>query len=75
MQQVQFAAAATSEDHECSSATEGDWIIFRCRRCPDYERWLNSRTGEMRAWNVKPDVRHFGHQMPIEHRVRPGYLH
>ena len=75
MQEVEIGPPSGPDHHECTSTTEGDWIIFRCRRCPDYERWLNSHTGETRAWNVRPELRHSGHLVPIEYQVRSGYLH
>jgi hypothetical protein len=33
--------------HSCTSHIEGDWIIWRCPICIDYERRLNVVTGKM----------------------------
>jgi hypothetical protein len=74
MQEVEFGPPPGSDQHTCSSTVEGDWVVFRCRRCPDYERRVNWRTGATRASNVRPDVPHFGNHVPLEHQVRSGYL-
>ncbi|HFA48865.1 MAG TPA: hypothetical protein ENJ95_07600 [Bacteroidetes bacterium] len=36
-------------DHKCYSEQEGDWVVFRCPLCPDYERRIHSKTGEMKT--------------------------
>lgn len=38
---------ASEDSHKCYSETEGDWIVFRCPVCEDYERRINIKTGEM----------------------------
>ena len=36
-----------TQTHECTGFREGDWMIFKCTICHDYERRLNWRTGRM----------------------------
>jgi hypothetical protein len=48
------------DQHECDSVTEGDWIIFRCPICKDYERRINAVTGDMRVKNGSSTFRHSG---------------
>ena len=48
------------DQHECDSVTEGDWIIFRCSICEDYERRINTVTGETKVKNGSSSVRHTG---------------
>jgi hypothetical protein len=45
------------DQHECDSVTEGDWVIFRCPICKDYERRINADTCEMRVKNKSFAVR------------------
>jgi hypothetical protein len=56
------------DQHECDSVTEGDWIIFRCSICKDYERRINTVTGETKVKNGSTTVRHSG----IHFNSRPG---
>ena len=56
------------ENHQCQSYRDGDWIIFRCPECADYERRLNWRTGEMMVRNSRPEINHFGRYEPTEYR-------
>jgi hypothetical protein len=75
VQNVEIGPPWGPDHHKCTSTVEGDWIVFRCRHCPDYERRVNSRTGASRASNVRADVRHSGYHVPVEDQVRSGYLH
>ena len=75
MQEVAFGPALGPDHHECTSTRSGDWIIFRCPRCLDYERRLNWRTGASHARNVRPDLRHSGRHVPIEYQADSRYLH
>ncbi|HGY54844.1 MAG TPA: hypothetical protein ENK44_04000 [Caldithrix abyssi] len=52
--------------HECESHRDGDWIIFRCPLCPDYERRFNWRTDEMKVKGDHPRVSHSGKYYPHE---------
>jgi hypothetical protein len=75
MKQVEFGSPEGPDHHECTSTRVGDWLIFRCPLCPDYERLLNWRTGASHARNVRPDLRHSGRYVPIEDRVTSRYVH
>jgi hypothetical protein len=60
------------DQHECDSVMEGDWIIFRCRICPDYERRINTVTGETEVKNDSTIVRHTGrhiHSSPGDYKM------
>lgn len=46
--------------HHCTSHIEGDWIVWRCPICPDYERRLNVKTGKMTVKKGDTEVRHQG---------------
>ena len=35
------------KNHKCTSEQEGEWIVFRCDLCPDYERRMHLKTGKM----------------------------
>jgi len=54
------------EHHHCQATRDGDWIIFRCPQCRDYERRLNWRTGETKARNVSATIDHNGSYFPRE---------
>lgn len=46
--------------HQCTTLRDGDWIIWRCHLCPQYERRLNARTGEMKVNRGGSDAQHTG---------------
>jgi len=56
------------EIHSCKSYRDGDWIIFYCPICIDYERRINWRTREMKSRNVKDNVKHLGNYIPHEYK-------
>jgi hypothetical protein len=61
MREINFSFNNPGHDqHECDSVKEGDWIIFRCPLCKDYERRINAITGEMKVKNGSSAVRHLG---------------
>jgi hypothetical protein len=61
MQEIKFSFNNVEYDqHECDSVTEGDWVIFRCPICRDYERKINAVTGEMMVKNASTTFRHSG---------------
>jgi hypothetical protein len=41
----------SSEDgkHKCSSKREGDWVVYSCPHCPDFQKRINLKTGEMES--------------------------
>lgn len=55
---------ADAETHACQSRVEGDWIIFTCPDCPDYERRYNYKTKEMQVKHASVDINHVGQFIP-----------
>ena len=57
-----------AEEHRCESYRDGDWIVFTCPLCLDYERRLNWRTGNMTAKDQTPiHIQHSGEYFPTEY--------
>lgn len=50
--------------HQCEHRREGDWVIFTCPYCEDYERKINTKTGEMKAKKTWTDIPHQGLAVP-----------
>ena len=52
--------------HKCYSEKKGEWIIFRCPVCEDFERKVHSITGEM-ITTIDPDNTHlhYGTHVPV----------
>jgi len=48
---IEFNASEDGK-HICESVKVGDWIIYTCPLCPDYERRYNPKTGEMKSKNL-----------------------
>ena len=46
--------------HSCTVSLDGDWIVWRCPFCRDYERRLNWQTGEMSVRRGGSAARHCG---------------
>jgi len=63
---VDFNPRPDFDQHESQGTRNGDWIIFRCPKCPDYERRLNWRTGETKSRNLSPEINHNGRYFPHE---------
>ena len=64
-----------SERHECEAREEGGWIIYHCPLCPDYERRVNVRTGDMEAKNMKAGIDHSGSYVPEDFGTPSGWVH
>lgn len=56
----------SANQHVCQSQRDGDWIIFTCSKCPDYERRVNWRTGQMSVTHGLLHVAHIGTHLPAE---------
>ncbi len=69
MHEVDFSFGSGYNHHECDSVTDGDWVIFRCPICEDYERKINVVTGETIAKNISSIVSHSGRHLPSQHRA------
>lgn len=48
-----------NDSHHCTSHVDGDWIVWRCPICLEYERKFNVKTGEMKV-KGKTEFRHQG---------------
>lgn len=57
---IKFPNSDGSEHHECESYSDGEWIVFFCPLCKDYERRFNRRTGKMKVKNSKENINHSG---------------
>ena len=68
MDGINIPFSPDTTNHVCTSQRTGDWIVFRCHQCEDYERRINWRTGEMKVQDTNPDVAHFGSHFPEEYK-------
>lgn len=51
--------------HNCQGHQEGDWLVFTCSLCKDYERRINYKTGEMKTRaGENPEMLHIGTFQP-----------
>lgn len=67
MLNINFDPGEVVEAHECTAHRVGDWIIYRCEQCPEYERRYNWRTGEMKVRHSKKQCLHKGSYFPEEY--------
>jgi len=52
--------------HKCDVKLEGDWLVFTCDKCPEFERRINKVTNEMRSkYNPENPNRHNGNCAPM----------
>jgi hypothetical protein len=52
--------------HSCVATREGDWAIFKCPICEDYERRINLKTGEMKTKiGIENTIMHNGTMVPV----------
>lgn len=42
-----IAESALQTVHHCETKKEGDWTVYTCKRCPTYERKINTATGQV----------------------------
>ena len=58
----------SKKDHQCTVNTEGNWLVFRCPICSDYERRIHTKTGEMKTkgGTQGSSIKHYGSY------IRPG---
>ena len=64
-QELTFSAPTPEHTHPCTSERHGDWLVFRCAQCPDYERRINWKTGEMQVRGGRPGIMHRGMHLPL----------
>ena len=66
---LKWNASDKEETHQCVAERDGDWITFKCPKCPDYVRRMNYKTGEMIAPKVKEGknfrYKHSGMHIPV----------
>lgn len=48
------------ETHKCTSYKEGDWIVFKCPFCPQYERRMNLINRRMKTKGSSENILHIG---------------
>lgn len=53
------------EHHECVGVYEGDWEVYRCPLCPEYERRFNRKSGQMLVCGQSLAIRHSGSCSPF----------
>jgi hypothetical protein len=64
MYQIEIGSSKGPEHHKCKGSLEGDWIVFKCPICQDYERRINRTTGEMKVFNQRSFINHSGMHFP-----------
>ena len=37
------------DSHKCQTSLDGNWVVFTCPLCEDYERRVNRVTGEVKS--------------------------
>ena len=47
--QFEFSQREAAGRHRCEARREGDWAIFTCPLCNDFERRMNLKTGKMQT--------------------------
>ena len=66
MLEINFEMDSKYGYHECVSVVEGEWAIFRCPICKNYERRINMLTGETKVKDLSSIVRHSGRHIPSQ---------
>ena len=51
---------SNTQKHHCYTEQKGNWVIFRCKECPQYERRMNLITGRWISINTNSEVTHSG---------------
>ena len=65
---LDFQPGGKAGKHECKAEVQGDWVVFRCPHCPDFERKIHRQTGEMLTQRDPNNmVGHYGTYM------KPGF--
>lgn len=54
------------EFHTCESRREGNWLVFTCPQCIEYETRFNIQTGERISHPIAdPTIFHQGTHIPV----------
>ena len=67
MYEIEIKSSKDPGHHECTASREGDWDVYRCPICKDYERRINRLTGEMKVSNPNAHFRHSGFNLTNPH--------
>jgi hypothetical protein len=62
------------ESHECTSSIEGEWIVFRCPVCEDFERRIHLRTKKMKS-KISPYNPYQHHGLYLRPGLNPDLYH
>lgn len=74
MDELNFSLPLGSENHKCESTQEGDWIVYRCPICKNYERRINWRTKEMKVKQSNSRFLHSGsHSTDADQEILKKY--
>lgn len=65
MENQQSFELFNEEQHQCIGHREGDWIIFHCPLCKDYERRINWKTREVKVRKGDSNITHAGSHGPV----------
>ncbi|MCU0348042.1 MAG: hypothetical protein MUC59_13960 [Saprospiraceae bacterium] len=52
-------------EHHCIGHKEGDWIIFTCPVCRDYQRQINCVTKQVTVRKGNSNAIHIGSHAPV----------
>jgi hypothetical protein len=72
MLELNFSCEPGYNHHECDSVVEGDWVVFRCSICKNYERRINLLTGETKVKNISSIASHSGRHIPFQQTSMPA---
>lgn len=53
------------KEHQCIGHKEGDWIIFTCPVCKDYQRQINCVTKQVTVRKGNSNAIHVGSHAPV----------
>ena len=57
---------AANTVHKCIATRKGDWVIFTCPICKDYERHMNLYSGNMKlVKGYYNEIPHQGFHAPV----------
>ena len=64
--EIRFNINDGQRRHQCATHREGEWVVFTCKRCPDFERRLHLPSGNIKTQTGDdPWVLHEGNYLPV----------
>lgn len=54
-----------AEEHQCIGHKEGDWVIFTCPVCKQYQRYINCVTKQVIVKQGSSGAVHVGSHAPL----------